>query len=88
MTMSLTYGLIFVRFTNTKGGKEKIKGGADSGDGFKYSGVGREYGTYGVDAFLEPKAILEPLARRVNERGQPCLPPTRKGHAGATSEVA
>jgi aldehyde dehydrogenase (NAD+) len=27
--------------------------------GFKYSGVGREYGGYGIDAFLEPKAILE-----------------------------
>jgi aldehyde dehydrogenase (NAD+) len=27
--------------------------------GFKYSGVGREYGKYGIDAFLEPKAILE-----------------------------
>jgi aldehyde dehydrogenase (NAD+) len=27
--------------------------------GFKYSGVGREYGEYGIEAFLEPKAILE-----------------------------
>ena len=27
--------------------------------GFKYSGVGREYGRYGLDAFLEPRAILE-----------------------------
>jgi aldehyde dehydrogenase (NAD+) len=27
--------------------------------GFKYSGLGREYGGYGMDAFLEPKAILE-----------------------------
>jgi aldehyde dehydrogenase (NAD+) len=27
--------------------------------GFKYSGVGREYGPYGIEAFLEPKAILE-----------------------------
>jgi aldehyde dehydrogenase (NAD+) len=27
--------------------------------GFKHSGVGREYGRYGIDAFLEPKAILE-----------------------------
>ena len=27
--------------------------------GFKYSGVGREYGRYGIDAFLEPRAILE-----------------------------
>ncbi len=28
--------------------------------GFKHSGVGREFGTYGIEAFLEPKAILEP----------------------------
>jgi aldehyde dehydrogenase (NAD+) len=27
--------------------------------GFKHSGVGREYAGYGVEAFLEPKAILE-----------------------------
>jgi len=27
--------------------------------GFKLSGVGREYGRYGIEAFLEPKAILE-----------------------------
>ena len=27
--------------------------------GFKLSGVGREFGTYGIEAFLEPKAILE-----------------------------
>ena len=27
--------------------------------GFKHSGVGREYGRYGIQAFLEPKAILE-----------------------------
>ncbi len=30
--------------------------------GFKYSGIGREYGGYGIEAFLEPKAILEPPA--------------------------
>ncbi len=27
--------------------------------GFKYSGFGREYGRYGIDAFLETRAILE-----------------------------
>ena len=27
--------------------------------GFKYSGIGREYGRYGIESFLEPKAILE-----------------------------
>lgn len=27
--------------------------------GFKSSGVGREYDRYGIEAFLEPKAILE-----------------------------
>jgi aldehyde dehydrogenase (NAD+) len=27
--------------------------------GFKFSGVGREYGRYGIEAFLEPRAILE-----------------------------
>ena len=27
--------------------------------GFKSSGYGREYGTYGINAFVEPRAILE-----------------------------
>ena len=27
--------------------------------GFKYSGVGREYGRYGIEAFLETRALLE-----------------------------
>jgi aldehyde dehydrogenase (NAD+) len=27
--------------------------------GFKHSGVGREFGTFGIEAFLEPKAIME-----------------------------
>jgi Aldehyde dehydrogenase family len=27
--------------------------------GFKYSGVGREYGQYGIEAFLETRAVLE-----------------------------
>ncbi|SDR35329.1 aldehyde dehydrogenase (NAD+) [Paraburkholderia fungorum] len=26
--------------------------------GFKQSGIGREYGTYGLEAFLEPKAVI------------------------------
>src|ERR1700737_4575362 len=28
--------------------------------GFKYSGVGREYGRYGLEEFLDPRAILDP----------------------------
>ena len=31
--------------------------------GFKFSGVGREYGAYGIEAFLEPKAILATSAQ-------------------------
>lgn len=27
--------------------------------GFKHSGVGREFGTFGIEAFLEPRAVLE-----------------------------
>jgi aldehyde dehydrogenase (NAD+) len=27
--------------------------------GFKYSGVGREFGRYGIEAFLEPRAVLK-----------------------------
>ncbi len=26
--------------------------------GFKYSGVGREFGTLGIEAFFKPRAIL------------------------------
>ncbi|SAL01811.1 aldehyde dehydrogenase [Caballeronia pedi] len=33
--------------------------------GFKQSGIGREYGTFGIEAFLEPKALI---GVRVNER--------------------
>jgi hypothetical protein len=29
------------------------------GGGFKYSRVAREYGRYGIEAFLETRAILE-----------------------------
>jgi aldehyde dehydrogenase (NAD+) len=32
--------------------------------GFKYSGVGREYGRYGIEAFLETPAILEAREKR------------------------
>jgi aldehyde dehydrogenase (NAD+) len=31
--------------------------------GFKQSGIGREYGSFGLEAYLEPKAILRPKAR-------------------------
>jgi aldehyde dehydrogenase (NAD+) len=27
--------------------------------GFKHSGVGREFGIYGIEALLEPRTILE-----------------------------
>jgi aldehyde dehydrogenase (NAD+) len=27
--------------------------------GFKHSGVGREYGAFGIESFLEPRAVLE-----------------------------
>jgi aldehyde dehydrogenase (NAD+) len=27
--------------------------------GFKYSGVGGDYGQHGIEAFLEPRAIVE-----------------------------
>jgi len=30
--------------------------------GFKQSGVGRELGSFGLEAFLEPKAMLGSLA--------------------------
>ena len=30
--------------------------------GFKYSGIGREYGAYGISAFVETRAILEVTA--------------------------
>jgi aldehyde dehydrogenase (NAD+) len=30
--------------------------------GFKYSGVGREYGAYGIEAFLETRAVLDATA--------------------------
>jgi aldehyde dehydrogenase (NAD+) len=27
--------------------------------GFKYCGVGRQFGRYGIEAFLEPRAVLK-----------------------------
>jgi aldehyde dehydrogenase (NAD+) len=46
-----------------RAGRVVINGMTDDPDapwgGFKYSGVGREYGRYGIQAFLEPRAILE-----------------------------
>jgi aldehyde dehydrogenase (NAD+) len=29
--------------------------------GFKQSGIGREFGTYGLEAYLEPKAVMGPV---------------------------
>jgi aldehyde dehydrogenase (NAD+) len=47
-----------------RAGRVVINGMTDDPDapwgGFKYSGVGREYGRYGIEAFIEPRAILEP----------------------------
>jgi aldehyde dehydrogenase (NAD+) len=44
-------------------GRVAINGMLDDPDapwgGFKYSGVGREFGRYGIEAFLETRAILE-----------------------------
>ncbi len=46
-----------------RAGRVVINGMKDDPDapwgGFKFSGVGREYGGYGMEAFLEPKAVLE-----------------------------
>jgi aldehyde dehydrogenase (NAD+) len=46
-----------------RSGRVVINGMTDDPDapwgGFKYSGVGREYGRYGVEAFLETRAIIE-----------------------------
>jgi acyl-CoA reductase-like NAD-dependent aldehyde dehydrogenase len=38
--------------------------------GFKYSGIGREYGRYGIEAFLEPKAILGAIDGHAQEKVQ------------------
>jgi hypothetical protein len=44
-------------------GRVPINGMLDDPDapwgGFKYSGIGREFGRYGIEAFLETRAILE-----------------------------
>jgi aldehyde dehydrogenase (NAD+) len=46
-----------------RAGRVVINGMTDDPDapwgGFKYSGVGREYGQYGMAAFLETRAIIE-----------------------------
>jgi aldehyde dehydrogenase (NAD+) len=46
-----------------RAGRVVINGMTDDPDapwgGFKFSGVGREYGGYGIEAFLEAKGILE-----------------------------
>jgi aldehyde dehydrogenase (NAD+) len=50
--------------TQIRAGRVVINGMTDDAQapwgGFKYSGVGREYGRYGIEAFLETRAILEP----------------------------
>ena len=49
--------------SRTRTGRVVVSGMTDDPQapwgGFKYSGVGREYGKYGIDAFVEPRAILE-----------------------------
>jgi aldehyde dehydrogenase (NAD+) len=49
--------------SNLRAGRVVINGMTDDPQapwgGFKYSGVGREYGRYGIEAFLETRAILE-----------------------------
>jgi aldehyde dehydrogenase (NAD+) len=46
-----------------RAGRVVINGMADDPQapwgGFKFSGVGREYGQYGIEAFLETRAVLE-----------------------------
>ena len=46
-----------------RAGRVEINGMTDDPQapwgGFKYSGVGREYGRYGIEAFLETRAVLE-----------------------------
>ena len=49
--------------SQTRAGRVAINGLLDDQQapfgGFKQSGVGHEFGTYGIEAFLEPRAILE-----------------------------
>jgi Aldehyde dehydrogenase family len=49
--------------SNLRAGRLVINGMTDDPQapwgGFKYSGVGREYGQYGIEAFLETRAVLE-----------------------------
>jgi aldehyde dehydrogenase (NAD+) len=50
--------------SNLRAGRVVINGMTDDPQapwgGFKHSGVGREYGQYGIEAFLETRAILQP----------------------------
>jgi aldehyde dehydrogenase (NAD+) len=56
-------GRVAVRCTRLLVGRVAINGMLDDQQapfgGFKHSGVGREFGMFGIEAFLEPLAILE-----------------------------
>ncbi|ANI88546.1 aldehyde dehydrogenase [Arachidicoccus ginsenosidimutans] len=69
-----TYGLAAYISSSNKERAEKVAAQIDAGricinkfthdpqapfGGFKQSGIGREFGVYGLEAYLEPKAILE-----------------------------
>jgi aldehyde dehydrogenase (NAD+) len=49
---------VFADLVRARGDQRYDRSPAGTWGGFKYSGVGREYGRYGIAAFLEPRAIL------------------------------
>ena len=63
-TETITKHYIDGAFVESHGreGMDSIKGMRDDPQaawgGFKHSGVGREFATFGIEAFLEPRAIL------------------------------